>query len=528
MGALLTSIFVIATCGLLYELIIGSLSSYLLGDSILQFSLTIGLFLTAMGIGSFLSRAVRQDLLKIFLIVEIAIGLIGGVSAAWLFGMYILLRRSYTIIMIATIVVLGALIGLEIPLLTRIARRYGTLRDTLANVLAFDYLGALAASLLFPLILLPYLGLSKTSFLVGMLNLVVVGINLRVFGRGLPQTKPIALATGAALALLAAGFIQSAQITTLLEHRMYQDEIIYTEQSSYQRIVVTRYQDDVRLYLDNELQFSTRDEYRYHESLVHPAMSLAPSREHVLVIGGGDGLAMREVWKYPDVQRATLVDIDPAVTRLGQTFGPIVEFNANSLNDPRVRIVNADGYKFLEESSDLYQVIIADLPDPRNENLAKLYSREFYTIVQRHLAHGGVFVTQSSSPYFVRRTYWCIAHTMASAGLGGAPLTGPRPLFDQEERAMDPTKGHDPGLNVQTYHAYIPALGDWGFVLASDVKVDWSRFSLRVPTQFLTTERLPAMATFDPDTSEVSTDVSTLENPAVLGYYLEDVKRWRG
>ncbi len=137
-GALLTSIFVIATCGLLYELIIGSLSSYLLGDSVLQFSLTIGFFLTAMGIGSFLSRVVRDDLLKVFLVVEIAIGLIGGASAAWLFGVYALLRRSYLVILLATIVVLGTMIGLEIPLLTRIAKRYGNLRDTLANVLAGD------------------------------------------------------------------------------------------------------------------------------------------------------------------------------------------------------------------------------------------------------------------------------------------------------------------------------------------------------------------------------------------------------
>jgi len=498
-GALLTSIFVIATCGLFYELIIGSLSSYLLGDSVFQFSLTIGFFLTAMGIGSFLSRVVRKDLLRVFLIVEIAIGLIGGGSAAWLFGAYTLFRRSYLVIMLATIVVLGTLIGLEIPLLTRIAKRYGSLRDTLANVLAFDYLGALAASLLFPLIFLPYLGLSKTSFLVGVFNLLAVGINLRVFGRGLPQTRAIALATLGALALLVAGFVQAAQITSLFEHRLYQDQIIYTEQSRYQRIVVTRYQDDVRLYLDNELQFSTRDEYRYHESLVHPAMTLAPSREHVLVVGGGDGLVMREVWKYPDVQRATLVDIDPAMTRLGQTFGPFVQFNLDSLNNPRLRIVNADGYKFLEDSSDLYQVIIADLPDPRNEGLAKLYSREFYSIVKRHLARGGIFVAQSSSPYFVRQAYWCTAHTLSAAG-----------------------------LDVQTYHAYIPAFGDWGFILASDYKIDWGSLRLRVPTQFLSNEQLPAMAAFDPDSSEVPTDVSTLENPVVLRYYMDGLKRWRG
>jgi spermidine synthase len=499
-GALLTSIFIIAICGLIYELLVGTLSSYLMGDSVFQFSLTLGFYLSAMGIGSFLSRAVKEDLLKTFLIVEIVIALIGGASAAWLFGAYTLFRRSYVIVMIATLVVLGTLIGLEIPLLTRIARRYGTLRDTLANVLAFDYLGALAASLLFPLILLPYLGLIKTSFLVGVFNLLVVGINLRVFGaqQNLPQSRAILLATIGALALLAAGFLQSAQVMSLFDQRLYQDQIIFEEQSRYQRIVVTTYQEDLRLFLDNELQFSSRDEYRYHESLVHPAMSLAPSREHVLVIGGGDGLVLREVWKYPDVKQVTLVDIDPAMTRLGQTFDPIVRLNDNSMNDPRLRIVNEDGYKFLEDNRDMYQVIIADLPDPRNEGLAKLYSQEFYGIVKRHLARGGVFVTQSSSPYYVRQAYWCVARTVSSTG-----------------------------LNVQTYHAYVPSFGDWGFVLASDLNVNWNDLKLRAPVRFLTNELLQVMTQFDPDLAEVPAGVSTLENPIVLRYYIEGWRRWR-
>ncbi len=498
-GALLTSIFIIAICGLVYELIIGSLSSYLLGDSVYQFSITIGFFLTAMGAGSFLSRAVSRDLLKTFLVVEIAIGLIGGFSAAWLFGAYTVFERSYSMIMIATILTLGTLVGLELPLLTRIAKRYGSLRDTIANVLAFDYLGALAASLLFPLVLLPYLGLSKTSLMVGMFNLLVVAVDLRVFAKGLAQARLILFATLGAAALLVAGFIQSTSIASLFEHRLYQDQIIFAEQSRYQRIVVTRYQDDIRLFLDNELQFSSRDEYRYHETLVQPAMSLAPSRENVLVIGGGDGLVMHEVLKYSDVRHATLVDIDPAMTHLGQTFGPIVTLNGDSLNNPRVAVVNADGYRFLADSSDLYEVIIIDLPDPRNESLARLYSRDFYGLVKRHLARGGIFVTQASSPYFVRNAYWCIAHTAA-----------------------------DVGLKVQTYHVYVPAFGYWGFVLGSDLTVDWNRIWIRVPTRFLTSEMLPSMAVFDSDSAEVPTEISTLENPVVWRYYLDGWRRWRG
>jgi spermidine synthase len=497
-GALLTSIFIIAVCGLLYELIVGSMSSYLLGDSIHQFSLTIGFFLSAMGAGSFISRAVKRNLLDTFLLIEIAIALIGGFVASGLFAAFVMLQRSYTVIMVAALSILGALIGLEIPLLTRIAKRYGSLRDTLANVLAFDYLGALAASVLFPLVLLPYLGLSKTSFLVGMFNLLVVVIDLRVFGKNLPQARAYAMLTLAAFAVLVGGFLQSAAITSVFENVLYQDEIIYSEQSPYQRIVVTKYQDDLRLFLDRELQFSSRDEHRYHEALAHPAMSFAPSREHVLVIGGGDGLVTREVLKYPDVQRVTLVDIDAAVTRLGQTYAPIVALNQNALNDPRVTIVNMDGYKFLADSSDLYQVIIADLPDPRGESFARLFSRDFYGLVKRHLARGGAFATQASSPYFVRQAFWCIAHTVADAG-----------------------------LSMQPYQAYIPSFGYWGFVLASNQTVDWNSIKLRAPTRFVTKELLPLMLEFDADTTEVPTEISTLENPAVWRYYLEGWRRWR-
>ena len=498
-GALLVSIFIIAVCGLIYELIIGSLSSYLLGDSVFQFSLTLGIFLSAMGLGSFLSRLVKRDLLRTFLVVEIAIGLLGGGSAAGLFVAYSLVQRAYPILMIAVLVVLGTLIGLEIPLLTRIASRYGTLRDTLANVLAVDYLGALVASVLFPLVLLTYLGLSRTSFLVGMFNLLVVGINLRVFGADGRGTRAIAVGAIAAIGLLAAGFAGATAISTAVEAHLYQDPVLYAEQSRYQRIVFTTYQEELRLYLDRELQFSSRDEYRYHEALVHPAMSLAPSHEQVLIIGGGDGLATREVLKYPDVAGVTLVDLDPAVTHLGQTFGPLVRLNANALNDPRVHIVNADGFGYLAASLDRYPVIIVDLPDPRNEGLAKLYSREFYALVAHHLARGGMFVQQSSSPFFVRSAYWCIVHTATAAG-----------------------------LQVTPYHSYVPSFGDWGFTLASDLPVAWARATVRVPTQFLTPARLPTLALFDPDSSEVPTGITTLDDPAVLRYYLSGWQHWRG
>lgn len=462
-----------------------------------QFSITIGVFLTAMGIGSWLSRLVQDRLLEVFLAIELALGVLGGFAAALLNAAYAAVPQSYTLIMIALLLLLGALIGLEVPLLTRIAADYGSLRDTVANVLTFDYIGALAAALLFPLLLLPVLGIMKTSFVVGAFNILIVALNLYIFWYRLKGRGGFVLGIGAALLLLGLGFAQSAQAVALFEHRLYQDEILHAEQSRFQRVVVTQYRDDLRLFLDRELQFSSRDEYRYHEALVHPAMALAANREHVLIIGG-DGLGAREVLKYADMQQVTLVDLDPAVTRLGQEFGPLVRLNAGALNDPRVRVVNADGYRFLTDSSDLYQVILIDLPDPRTESLARLYSREFYGLIGRHLAPGGMMVTQAASPYFAHKAYWCIVHTIQAAG-----------------------------FTVQPYHTYVPSFGEWGFVLASNVRYDWDGMALDVPLRYLEPALLPRMRQFDADMAQTPTSISTQDTAAVWRYYLEDWRRWR-
>jgi spermidine synthase len=450
-----------------------------------------------MGIGSWLSRLVQDRLLEVFLTIELALGVLGGFAAALLNAAYAAVPQSYTLIMIALLLLLGSLIGLEVPLLTRIAADYGSLRDTVANVLTFDYIGALAAALLFPLLLLPVLGIMKTSFVVGAFNILIVALNLYIFWYRLKGRGGFVLGIGAALLLLGLGFAQSAQAVALFEHRLYQDKILHAEQSRFQRVVVTQYRDDLRLFLDRELQFSSRDEYRYHEALVHPAMALAANREHVLIIGG-DGLGAREVLKYADMQQVTLVDLDPAVTRLGQEFGPLVRLNAGALNDPRVRVVNADGYRFLTDSSDLYQVILIDLPDPRTESLARLYSREFYGLIGRHLAPGGMMVTQAASPYFAHKAYWCIVHTIQAAG-----------------------------FTVQPYHTYVPSFGEWGFVLASNVRYDWDGMALDVPLRYLEPALLPRMRQFDADMAQTPTSISTQDTAAVWRYYLEDWRRWR-
>jgi spermidine synthase len=494
--SLLVTVFIIAICGIIYELIVGTLSSYLFGNSVTHFSITIGLFLSAMGIGAFASRRITHSLLGWFVFIEIAVGLVGGFAAALLYTVFAT-TDLYHVAMVLLILLIGSFIGMEIPLLTRLLGGWGAIKDTLANVLAFDYLGALLASILFPLVLLPELGLLKTSFATGLLNMTVVALNIWMFREWLPRWRPLsAIAAGVSLLLLAGG-AWSVQLTSFFEDQLYKDEIIYTRQTPYQRIVITRWGNDVRLYLDGNLQFSSWDEYRYHEPLVHPAMSLTRSRESVLVLGGGDGLVAREVFKYDDVQRLVLVDIDPAMTDLARLHPSLLAINQDSLSDPRLELVNQDAFNYLAETDELFGVIIIDLPDPNNESLGKLYSREFYTLVKRHLAEGGVAATQATSPYFARETFWSIVHTAA-----------------------------DVDLKTWPYHVYVPSFGDWGFVLVARHELDLTRFSSSVPMRYLNAEVLATSLVFDSDISEIETEINTLDNQIILTYYEQGWRRW--
>ena len=495
-AVLLASVFIVAVCGIVYELVIGTASSYLFGNSVVHFSVTIGLFMSAMGIGAWLSKRIDGDLLTWFVGIELGVGLVGGVSAALLYGVFAA-TAAYHVVMVGLILVVGSLIGMEIPVVTRLLGGWASLKDTLSNVLTFDYLGALIASLLFPLVLLPRLGLLNTAFATGLVNTAVVGVVLWTFRRQLRHRRVLMAVTGSLAVVLGAGLATSGPITAFFERTLYTDHIVYTEQSPYQRIVVTRWADDVRLFLDGNLQFSAADEYRYHEALVHPAMALSRSREAVLVLGGGDGLAVREVLKYPDVERVVLVDLDPAVTRLGQTFPPLRSLNADALHDPRVEVVHADAFSWLGASSERFGVILIDLPDPNTDSLGKLYTTTFYDLVRRRLGTGGVMTTQATSPYFAREAFWSIHATVQAVGLTPLP-----------------------------YHLYIPSFGDWGFVLASTHPPVADRFALDVPTRYLTPELFGAAQLFDTDTDAVPVQPNTLDAQPLLTYYNRGWTRW--
>ncbi len=496
---LLFTVFVVGLCTIIYELLIGSVSSYLLGDSIKQFSITIGLSMTAMGIGTLFSRYFRTNLIQWFIFVEFILGLVGGLSIPILFAAYSYTDMYYPI-MISLIMVIGILIGLEIPLLTRIMEKHYTLRTNISNVLSVDYFGALAASLLFPFLMLPFLGIFKSSLITGSINLVVAIFTMWCFRSyiGFKSKRVLKYSTVLAAALLGFMLLFSGNLINAWENTVYEDRVILSKQSIYQKIVLTKNKQDLRLYLDGHLQFSTIDEYRYHEALVHVPLSLVGNKENILLLGGGDGLAVREILKHEGVRKVTVVDLDPEVTDIAQKHKMLLQANNNSLSDGRVHINNTDAFKFLEAADEYYNVIIADLPDPKNASLSRLYSKEFYRIVSKKLARDGVFVTQSTSPFFAKKAFWCIDKTLRTA----------------------------PFKQVVPYHAYVPSFGDWGFIIASKVSIDLSGLTVNVPTKFLDNDNIKAMFTFSKDLMVDEIKYSSLNEPNVMKYYLEGWKYW--
>ncbi len=487
-GLLLASVFVIATCGLVYELIAGTLASYLLGDSVTQFSIVIGVYLSAMGVGSYLSGKVERDLLALFVRVEILIGLVGGFSAAVLFLLFGAVA-SFRIPLFAVVAVVGVLVGVEIPLLLRILQGRFAFKDLVARVFSFDYIGALFASLLFPLVLVPHLGLVRSAFLFGILNVGVALWLLASLGGEVRWVRAHRAAAVAALAALAAGFAYADRIMEASESQVYADPVIHAQTTPYQRIVLTASRHDLRLFLNGNLQFSTRDEYRYHEALVHPAMAAVAHPRRVLIFGGGDGLAAREVLRWPEVESITQVELDPAMVRLFSA-APLAALNGASYASPKLHVINADAFVWLkQQAAPEYDVVIVDFPDPSNYSIGKLYSLTFFRLLRRALAPGGAAVVQSTSPYVARQTYWCVVATLEAAGLATVP-----------------------------YHLYVPSFGEWGFVMASAQPMAM-RGGYPAGLRYVTPATVADMQRFPPDMSRVPAEVNRLDSQALVRYF---------
>jgi spermidine synthase len=482
------SVFLIAACGLIYELIAGTLASYLLGDSVFQFSTVIGTYLFAMGIGSYLSRYMLRGLVARFVSIELLVGLVGGFSSSLLFLAFAY-TQGFRLILYALVIMIGILVGLEIPLLMRILKDRFNFRDVVAHVLTFDYLGALGASILFPILLVPKLGLVRSALLFGIINAVVALWSTFLFREQLHMRGALRAACFVVLFALGAGMAGAERISAAADNNLYADEVIFSRDTRYQRIVLTKWKDDVRLFLNSHLQFSSRDEYRYHEALVHPGLAAVEGARRVLVLGGGDGLAVREILKYPNIESVLLVDLDPEMTHLFSTHPFLTKLNGGSLTAPRVRIVNADAFPWLAQNQEVFDFVVVDFPDPTNFSLGKLYTTAFYRLLGRHLSRRGMAVVQSTSPLFARQSYWCIVETLKQAGLHTWP-----------------------------YHVYVPAFGEWGFVLAGHESYPMPS-KLPDGLRFLSARNLPPLFEFPNDMLPVEAEPNRLNDQVLVRYY---------
>lgn len=500
---LFLNVFIIATCGLVYELLAGTLASYVLGDSVTQFSLIIGIYLFAMGIGSYLSRFIERHLAEKFIDIEYAVAVLGGVSAPLLFFSFANLSY-FQVVLYGTVFGIGTLVGLEIPLLMRLLKDYLDFKELVSRVLAFDYIGALVASLLFPLFLVPRLGLIRTSFLFGIFNAAVglwgTWLLLPLIKKNLTflRVKGIVI-----IVLLLIGLIKADTLTRMAEDALFADNIIYAKTSPYQRIVVTKGQTGYALFLNGNLQFNSFDEYRYHEALVHPGM-LASGRtpRRVLVLGGGDGLAVREVLKYPSVQRVTLVELDPAMTALARDLLPLAELNGQALKDKRVEVINADAFVWLDKKTGgTFDVAVVDFPDPNNFALGKLYTTRFYKLLKEKLNPDAAVVIQCTSPLFARKSYWTIIKTLEASG-----------------------------FYVRPYQTTVPSFGIWGYALAKTAPFEPpTEIPRHLDLKFLNEQTLPTLFVFTADTArppDEEIEINRLDNQALVRHYEAEWRRF--
>ena len=487
---------IISGCSMCYELIISAVSSYLLGNSTLQYSITIGLYMAALGLGSYLSKFFKKHLFNVYVTVELSIGIVGGLSSLVLFlsNIYI---SNYAIVMYLEIIIIGTLAGAEIPIMTRIIEAdENDLSVTLSSIFSFDYIGGLFGAIAFPMLLLPKLGYFATSFLCGLLNIVAAMLIIWRFGERVREIKVYRVVSACIAALMVLGMIFADNISMNIEDGLYRDHIICMEQTEYQKIVVTKHRDDVRLYIDGNCQFSTADEYRYHEALVHIPMSEIEKKSDILILGGGDGLAVREVLKYDEVEKIDLVDLDSEMIRICSTNKNITAVNQDSLKSDKLSIHNVDAYEYLESCEESYDLIIVDLPDPNSESLNKLYSNVFYRMCGGCLDDEGVMVVQSTSPYYATKAFWCINKTLESEG-----------------------------FFVKPYHLQVPAFGDWGFNLAGKKELT-TELTFEVETRYLTQENVSALFLFGKDEMDENVEVNQLTKPVLMEYYNKAVELW--
>jgi spermidine synthase len=487
-----------AACGLAYELVLVNLGGSLVGSALTQSSLVISTMVFAMGVGAILAKRWLARPLAAFVVCEPLVALLGGLAPMLLLASFAWMD-VYQPVVVGVSFAIGVLVGAEVPLLYALLPRRND--STFAELLAADYLGALLAGLAVPFLIVPRLGMATGSLAIALVN-VVMGLLILVDQRAMSDRFTVRLAIGTsgtvALALLGA-LLGGPRFERSVRQQFYEDPIVTSMQTPYQDIVVTESwqltgASDTRLFINGDLQFSSRDEYRYHEALVHPVM--AGNHQRVLILGGGDGLALREVVTYPDVESIELVDLDPAMVDLARRDERLRRLNGDAFADPRVTAIADDAFTYVRSlDARQFDVVIVDLPDPDSMALAKLYSVEFYAMASQALADDGRMVIQAGSPAFAPEAFWSIVASVEETGLQAMP-----------------------------FHIDVPSFGDWGYVLASSTQPQL-RLDAPGPLRSLDDASLLASAAFAPDRARRRVEISTLLDPRIIEY---ERRGWQG
>lgn len=497
------SLFATGCAGIVAEFVLSTLATYLIGNAIFQWTIVMSLMLFAMGFGSRISRFFYIGLLDTFILIEFALSVLCAISAQVAYGISVFTSAISFIIYIQAFVI-GMLIGLEIPLVIRLNQFYEELRINISAVMEKDYYGALIGGLAFAFFALPYLGLTYTPIALGAINFLVASLLMWRFFSLLHRKILMPVLFAMVLCVLVMLAIFAEPIQQFGEQAKYKDKVIYSEQTRYQKIVMTRWKTYYWLYINGQEQFSTYDEEKYHEPLVHPAMALSANSDHVLILGGGDGLALREVLKHSNVKKVTLADIDPAMTDLAKTHPVLLSINNGAMLNSKVEIIHMDAAKFIRDHDLLYGVIIIDLPDPDSIDLMHVYSISFYRQILKHLIRGGILVTQATSPYFSTQAFQCIIKTIQAAGFAVLP-----------------------------YHNQIPTMGEWGWVIGAK-ETDMGENQLKnrilsedfeaIHTRFINNDAILSMVYFGKgilDKAEMDRiQINSEFNPVLHRYYL--------
>lgn len=487
------AVFIAGLCSIIYELLISTAATYFLGDGVKQFSIIIGIYLFSMGIGAFLSKYLKDKPLDFFVYTEYILGFIGGISVPLIYFLFVNIGpTALQISCLGIIFIIGLLTGMEVPLLT-FATNELDFKKNLSNILSLDYIGGLIATLIFPFVLLPFVGLFYSSLIFGILN-IALGMFLNIT---LLKKRNLWVGIIAMIILLSlVGY--GGKLLKIWDEKIYKNPIVLNVQTPYQKIVMTKKQDDIRLFLNRVIQFSSADEHRYHEPLIHIPIALHQNPKDILILGGGENLASREVLKHSNIHSVDVVDIDSTMFYLAKHNTHLRTINDNAASNNRVHLIVQDAFTYLYGTQKRYDVIISDLPDPTNEAIARLYSKQFFLLTKKALKDDGVFVTQSGEIYFSNTVFSCINNTLKN-------------VYE----------------HVDTYHSYIPSFGDWGFNIAFKNNPKHGIKNIPSETKFLTVDQANQAFKMPKDIIIATTEVNTLDNPIILNYFIDDWNKWK-